>query len=357
MPGVRAAAQPAGGAHPGDALDQLRREAQRHHDGDADLVQRAGHGTQQPPRVRQRVRGADAGEHGGQLQAGVHGAEQPFQGHVAAEPHARRPVGQRDLRQAHQHVARHRGAEQRSRTPPGWRPRPGPSAGRSRTRGPTARRSGARRRRSPRPRGSARAAAGSWCGSRPWPARWPTATRRRGAAGAGAAAPAGAGSPAGARHGEPPVRRDGPAPRRRARRPGRCRPRARPTVARRRRPPQPPRSTSTAAGRSWPGRCRVGARRGGSLEVAVGVRRGRGLRRSTWSTGPTLGFVDVLAGAALVELPDWVGSVSAPGRRSGSVRSVALVGLRADGAERDVRRLRRPPSCHTQASVAPGSGS
>ena len=72
---------------------------QRDHDGDPDLVERARHGAQQPARVGQRVGGAHAGQHGGQLQPGVHRAEHALDRHLAAEPHAGRPVRQRHLRQ------------------------------------------------------------------------------------------------------------------------------------------------------------------------------------------------------------------------------------------------------------------
>jgi hypothetical protein len=86
------------------ALDQLRGDADAHHDRDAELVERTGKDPQGPPWVGEGVRGADAAEQHGQPHAVRGCVEGRFQRHRTAELHVRGPVRQRKLRQVEQHV-------------------------------------------------------------------------------------------------------------------------------------------------------------------------------------------------------------------------------------------------------------
>ncbi|CAM5524448.1 hypothetical protein SVIOM74S_00962 [Streptomyces violarus] len=94
---VRAAAQTAGGAEALDVGDEAGREGQGHDDRDAHLVQGAREGLEQAGGVGEGVRGADADEQGGQLQAVVQGEGEGLGGDLAAEADALGPGGEADF--------------------------------------------------------------------------------------------------------------------------------------------------------------------------------------------------------------------------------------------------------------------
>ena len=139
-------------------------------------------------RVGQRVGRADAGQHRGQLQPGVD------RGHQALERSRRRRAGRRPPSRAAstsgrctRTVSRHRRAEQHREDDPDRDHDQAHPQVEAVGAGPRRVGCGGPRRRSRRPRGRAPAAAGSSCGWPRSPGRSPTATRRRGAAAAGAA--------------------------------------------------------------------------------------------------------------------------------------------------------------------------
>ncbi len=103
-PARGAAPELAGPAHPLHALDQLRGDAEGDDDGHAELVEGAGQDPQGPLRVGQRVGRAEAAQQRAQPQPVVEGGDRPLQGDRAAELHAGRPRGQRDVRQGEEHV-------------------------------------------------------------------------------------------------------------------------------------------------------------------------------------------------------------------------------------------------------------
>ncbi len=97
QPTVGAAPQTAGGAQPPAVRDQVRREGERDDRRDARLVQGPRERLQQPRRVREGVRRADADEERGQFQAVVQREEQALGGDPAADTDALGPVGEGEL--------------------------------------------------------------------------------------------------------------------------------------------------------------------------------------------------------------------------------------------------------------------
>lgn len=92
------------GAQPDHVGHHVRRERHRDHDGHPRLVQRTRQRLQQPCRVGQRVRRADADQQSRQLHPLVQREDQLLGGDPATDPHALRPVGQRQFGEDEQRV-------------------------------------------------------------------------------------------------------------------------------------------------------------------------------------------------------------------------------------------------------------
>ena len=148
---------------PLDVLDGLRRERQGDDHRDPELVERAGHGLEQPARVRERVRGADARDDRGDLAASRTAASRALDRHGTAEVDPGGPVGQRHLRQVDEHGRSRVGAEDDLEGEPDDDDDRAEDEGRPEGAGPRARGCGGRPRRSRRRRRAARAARGWWC--------------------------------------------------------------------------------------------------------------------------------------------------------------------------------------------------